>query len=292
MIPTIRPRRSALYMPASNARALEKARTLPADVIILDLEDAVAPDAKIAAREQAVAAVKAKGFGPREVVIRVNGLDTPWHSDDIAAAVEAGPDAVLIPKVSSPTQLLAAGNMLSRATRSLAVWAMIETPLGILNIAAVAAAARDPSTRLGVLVLGTNDIAKETHARILPGRLPMLAALSQVILAARAYGLEVLDGVFNDIQNAEGFGRECEEGRDLGFDGKTLIHPSQIEPCNAAFSPTPVEVAQAQKIVAAFNLPENKGKGVITLDGRMVELMHAEIAQRTVALAGSIAAKS
>jgi citrate lyase subunit beta/citryl-CoA lyase len=292
MIPTIRPRRSALYMPASNARALEKARTLPADVIILDLEDAVAPDAKIAAREQAVAAVKAKGFGPREVVIRVNGLDTPWHADDIAAAVEAGPDAVLIPKVSSPTQLLAAGNMLSRATRSLAVWAMIETPLGILNIAAVAAAARDPSTRLGVLVLGTNDIAKETHARILPGRLPMLAALSQVILAARAYGLEVLDGVFNDIQNAEGFGRECEEGRDLGFDGKTLIHPSQIEPCNAAFSPTPDEVAQAQKIVAAFNLPENKGKGVITLDGRMVELMHAEIAQRTVALAGSIAAKS
>jgi citrate lyase subunit beta/citryl-CoA lyase len=292
MIPTIRPRRSALYMPASNARALEKARTLPADVIILDLEDAVAPDAKIAAREQAVAAVKAKGFGPREVVIRVNGLDTPWHSDDIAAAVEAGPDAVLIPKVSSPTQLLAAGNMLSRATRSLAVWAMIETPLGILNIAAVAAAARDPSTRLGVLVLGTNDIAKETHARILPGRLPMLAALSQVVLAARAYGLEVLDGVFNDIQNPEGFGRECEEGRDLGFDGKTLIHPSQIEPCNAAFSPTPDEVVQAQKIVAAFNLPENKGKGVITLDGRMVELMHAEIAQRTVALAGSIAAKS
>lgn len=292
MIPTIRPRRSALYMPASNARALEKARTLPADVIILDLEDAVAPDAKIAAREQAAAAVKAKGFGPREVVIRVNGLDTPWHADDIAAAVEAGPDAVLIPKVSSPTQLLAAGNMLSRATRSLAVWAMIETPLGILNIAAVAAAARDPSTRLGVLVLGTNDIAKETHARILPGRLPMLAALSQVILAARAYGLEVLDGVFNDIQNAGGFGRECEEGRDLGFDGKTLIHPSQIEPCNAAFSPTPDEVAQAQKIVAAFNLPENKGKGVITLDGRMVELMHAEIAQRTVALAGSIAAKS
>lgn len=292
MIPTIRPRRSALYMPASNARALEKARTLAADVIILDLEDAVAPDAKIAAREQAVAVVKAKGFGPREVVIRVNGLDTPWHADDIAAAVEAGPDAVLIPKVSSPTQLLAAGNMLSRATRSLAVWAMIETPLGILNIAAVAAAARDPSTRLGVLVLGTNDIAKETHARILPGRLPMLAALSQVILAARAYGLEVLDGVFNDIQNTEGFGRECEEGRDLGFDGKTLIHPSQIEPCNAAFSPTPDEVAQAQKIVAAFNLPENKGKGVITLDGRMVELMHAEIAQRTVALAGSIAAKS
>lgn len=292
MTPTIRPRRSALYMPASNARALEKARTLPADVIILDLEDAVAPDAKIGAREQAVAAVKAKGFGPREVVIRVNGLDTPWHADDIAAAAEAGPDAVLVPKVSSPTQLLAVGNMLSRATRSLAVWAMIETPLGILNISSVAAAARDPSARLGVFVLGTNDIAKETHARILPGRLPMLAALSQAIFAARAYGLDVLDGVFNDIQNAEGFGRECEEGRDLGFDGKTLIHPSQVEPCNAAYSPTLDEVAQAQKIVAAFNLPENKGKGVITLDGRMVELMHAEIAQRTVALAGSIAAKS
>lgn len=292
MTATIRPRRSALYMPASNARALEKARTLPADVIILDLEDAVAPEAKAAAREQAVAAVKARGFGSREVVIRVNGFDTPWHADDLAAAAVANPDAVLIPKVSSPAQLQAIGNRLGRAPRALAVWAMIETPLGILNIAPIAAASRDASTRLGVFVLGTNDIAKETRARIVPGRLPMLAALSSVILAARAYRLDVLDGVFNAIQDTEGFKRECAAGRDLGFDGKTLIHPSQIEPCNAAFSPGAEELAEARKIVAAFALPENKGKGVINLDGRMVELMHADIAARTVALAGSIAAKS
>lgn len=252
----------------------------------------MAPGAKVAAREQAAAAVKAKGFGPREVVIRVNGLDTPWNTDDLAAAAAAEPDAVLIPKVSSPAQLQAIGNKLSRASRSLAVWAMIETPQGILNIAPIAAASRDPSTRLGVFVLGTNDIAKETRARILPGRLPMLAALTNVILAARAYRLDVIDGVFNDIRDAAGFARECEEGRNLGFDGKTLVHPSQIDPCNAAFSPTAEEVADAKKIVTAFALPENKGKGVITLDGRMVELMHADIAARTVALAGSIAAKA
>ncbi len=221
--------------PGSNARALEKARTLPADVIIIDLEDAVAPDAKAAAREQTVAAVKAKGFGPREVVIRTNGLDTPWASDDLNAAMAANPDAVLIPKVSSPQELQAIGNKLGRASRSLAVWAMIETPKGILNIAAIAAASRDPTTRLSVFVLGTNDIAKETRARFVPGRRPMLAALSQTILAARAYGLDVLDGVYNDIQDTAGFRNECEDGRDLGFDGKTLVHPTQIEPMQRGF---------------------------------------------------------
>jgi len=288
----IRPRRSALYMPASNVRALEKARTLPADAIILDLEDAVAPDAKKAAREQAVAAVKGKGFGPREVVIRVNSLDTRWSADDLAAAASAGPDAVLIPKVSSAEELQAIGKKLAGAPSSMAVWAMIETPVAILNIASIAAAAKDSKTRLGVFVLGTNDIAKETRARIVPGRLPMLATLSTVILAARANRLDVLDGVFNDIQDTAGFKRECEDGRDLGFDGKTLIHPSQIEPCNAVYSPAEAEVAQAKKIVDAFAQPENKGKGVITVDGRMVELLHAEIARRTVALHDAIAAKS
>lgn len=289
---TIRPRRSALYMPGANARALEKARTLPADVIIIDLEDAVAPEAKPAAREQACAAIRAKSFGSREVVLRVNGLDTPWAADDLGAAIAAGPDAVLIPKVSSPEQLQAVGNKISRAPRALAVWAMIETAQAILNIAAVAASAKDASTRLTTLVLGTNDIAKETRARFVPGRLPWLTALSQVILAGRAHGLDVLDGVFNDIRDIEGFKGECEDGRDLGFDGKTLIHPSQIEPCNGIFSPSDEEAAAAQRIVDAFALPENKGKGVISLDGRMVEIMHADIAARTVALSKAIKMKA
>jgi citrate lyase subunit beta/citryl-CoA lyase len=291
---SIRPRRSALYMPASNARALEKARTLPADVIILDLEDAVAPDAKKMARDQAAAAVKAKGFGPREVIIRVNGLDSAWCDDDLAAAVTASPDAVLVPKISSPEEVATIAHKLAdlKAPSSLAVWAMIETPHGVIYSNFIAAASRDPRMRLAAFVLGTNDIAKETRARIVPGRTPMLAALSTVILAARANGLDVLDGVFNDIQDTAGFKRECEEGRDLGFDGKTLIHPSQIEPCNVAYSPAESEVAQARKIVDAFAQSENKGKGVITVDGRMVELLHAEIARRTVALHDAIAAKS
>jgi len=288
----IRPRRSALYMPASNARALEKARTLPADAIILDLEDAVAPESKISAREQAVAAVKAKAFGLREVIIRVNALDTPWSVDDLAAAAAAGPDAILVPKVSSTEDFQLINKRISGESSPLAVWAMIETPTAILNIAAIATAAKDPKTRLAVFVLGTNDIAKETRARIVPGRLPMLVSLSSVILAARGNGIDVLDGVFNDINDQVGFRRECEEGRDLGFDGKTLIHPSQIELCNAIYSPAEAEVAQAKRIVAAFGQPENKGKGVITVDGRMVELLHAEIARRTVALHDAIAAKS
>jgi citrate lyase subunit beta / citryl-CoA lyase len=289
---TIRPRRSALYMPASNARTLEKARTLAADVIILDLEDAVAPDAKKAAREQAVVAVKTRSFAPREVIVRVNALHTPWSADDLAAAAAVAPDAILLPKVSSAEDLQVIGRKLSSAPASVAVWAMIESPAAILNIASIAAAAKDTRTRLAVFVLGTNDIAKETRARIVPGRLPMLAALSTVILAARTNGLDVLDGVFNDIQNVTGFKRECEDGRDLGFDGKTLIHPSQVEPCNAVYSPAESEVIQAKKIVAAFAEPENKGKGVITVDGRMVELLHAEIARRTVALHDAITARS
>jgi citrate lyase subunit beta / citryl-CoA lyase len=294
MTASVRPRRSALYMPASNARALEKARTLPADVIILDLEDAVATDAKARAREQAAAAISAKGFGPREVVLRTNGLDTAWVDDDLAAAVAAGPDAVLIPKISSPEEVAFVAHKLAdlAAPPSLAVWAMIETPRAILEANFIAAAARDPKTRLAVLVLGTNDIAKETRARIVPGRLPMLAALSIAVLAARAHGVDVLDGVYNDIADAAGFARECEDGRNLGFDGKTLIHPSQVEPCNAAYSPAEAEVAQAKKIVAAFAAPENAGKGVITVDGRMVELLHAEIARRTVALADAIAGRA
>ena len=287
---TIRPRRSVLYMPGSNARALEKAKTLPTDGVILDLEDAVAPDAKAMARDQVVAAVKAGGFGAREVFIRINGIDTPWFADDLSAATAAAPDAILVPKVSTPQQPEQIGaRLLSlHATLHTRIWAMIETPTAVFNVRAIAATARDSETRLAGFVLGTNDLAKETRAKILPGRAPMLAWLTTCLLAAREYGIDILDGVFNDIANAQGFADECAQARDLGFDGKTLIHPNQIEPCNAAFSPTSDEVAQARKMIAAFDLPENKEKGVVQIDGRMVERMHAEMAERTVAIAEAI----
>ena len=290
---TIRPRRSVLYMPGSNLRALEKAKTLPADGLILDLEDAVAPDAKETARTQVAQAVKAGGFGKRELFIRVNGIDTPWFSADIEAAVHAAPDAILVPKIATPQQLDLIGQRLldMRADKRIRIWAMIETPLAIFNAVALAAQARDSEDRLGGLVMGTNDIAKETRARIVPGRTPMLGWLSTCVLAARTYGIDILDGVYNNLGDADGFARECAEARDLGFDGKTLIHPNQIEPCNAAFSPTPDEVTQARAIIAAFALPENKGKGVVQVGGRMVELLHAEMAQRTVAVADAIEAR-
>ncbi len=290
---TIRPRRSVLYMPGSNAGAIEKARTLPVDGVILDLEDAVAPDAKEAARKQVTEAVKAGGFGPREVFIRVNGIDTPWHADDLSAAAHAAPDAILVPKISSPEALEMIGRRLldmgtDHRTR---VWAMIETPLAIFNILSIAAAARDSEARLIGFVLGTNDLAKETRARIVPGRAPMLPWLTTCIAAARVHGVVVLDGVYNDIGNAEGFAAECAQAVDLGFDGKTLVHPNQIEACNNAFSPTAEEVAQARKMIAAFDLPENKNKGVVSIDGRMVERMHAEMARRIVAIAEVIGRK-
>jgi len=287
----IRPRRSVLYMPGSNARALDKAKTLPVDGVILDLEDSVAPDAKEAARQQVVDAVKAGGFGTREVFIRVNGVDTPWHADDLSAAAHAAPDVILVPKVSSSDTLELIGRrMLDMGTNhKTRVWAMIETPLAIFNILEIAAAARDSETRLAGFVMGTNDLAKDTRARLVPGRTPMLAWLSMCVAAARIHGIDILDGVYNDIGNSDGFAKECAQGVDLGFDGKTLIHPSQIEPCNTAFSPSPADVEQARKMIAAFDLPENKGKGVISIDGRMVERLHADMARRTVAIAEAIA---
>jgi len=288
---TIRPRRSVLYMPGSNARALDKAKTLPVDGVILDLEDSVAPDAKEAARQQVVDAVKAGGFGTREVFIRVNGVDTPWHADDLSAAAHAAPDVILVPKVSSSDTLELIGRrMLDMGTNhKTRVWAMIETPLAIFNILEIAAAARDSETRLAGFVMGTNDLAKDTRARLVPGRTPMLAWLSMCVAAARIHGIDILDGVYNDIGNSDGFAKECAQGVDLGFDGKTLIHPSQIEPCNTAFSPSPADVEQARKMIAACDLPENKGKGVISIDGRMVERLHADMARRTVAIAEAIA---
>jgi len=291
---TIRPRRSVLYMPGSNARALEKARTLPADAVILDLEDSVAPDNKATARQQVMDAVTAGGFGAREVIVRINGLDTEWWIEDLNAVAKAKPDAVLVPKVSNPGNLedVAERMVDISADHKIRVWAMMETPLAMLNARDIASAAKDVETRLAGFVMGTNDLAKDTRARITPGRAPMLPWLMGCIAAARAFGVYILDGVYNDLGNAEGFAQECAQARDMGFDGKTLIHPNQIEPCNAAFSPSTEEVTQAKKIIAAFDLPENKGKGVVQLDGRMVERLHADMARRTVAIAEAIEARA
>ncbi len=290
---TIRPRRSVLYMPGSNTRAIEKARTLAVDAIILDLEDSVAPDSKTSARKQVSDAVIAGGFGSRELIVRINGLDTAWWLEDLDLVAKAKPDAVLIPKVSSPSQLEDVAERLVdiSADHRIRVWAMMETPLAMLNAREIAAAAKDVETRLAAFVMGTNDLAKETRAKITSGRAAMLPWLMNCVAAARAYGLDILDGVFNDLADAEGFARECAQGRDLGFDGKTLIHPNQVAACNGAFSPSDEEVAQARKVIAAFELPENRDKGVVALDGRMVERLHADMARRTVATAQAIAGR-
>jgi citrate lyase subunit beta / citryl-CoA lyase len=290
---TIRPRRSVLYMPGSNARAIEKARTLPVDAVILDLEDSVAPDAKALARRQVLEALSAGGFGTREVIIRINGLDTPWWIDDVDVVAKSRPDAVLVPKVSAAKLLEDLADRLVDigADHRIRVWAMMETPLAILNAGEIAAAAADVETRLAAFVMGTNDLARETRARIIPGRAAMLPWLMTAIAAARAYGLEILDGVFNDLGDGEGFARECAQARDMGFDGKTLIHPSQIASCNAAFSPSEDEVAQARRIIAAFERPENRDKGVVALDGRMIERLHADMARRTLAIHEAIEAR-
>ena len=288
---TVRPRRSVLYMPGSNARAIEKARGLPADGIILDLEDAVAPEAKAMAREQIRKALEKGAFGDREVFVRINGLDTRWWVDDLHAVADVRPDAVLVPKISDPHQLqdLAARIVDMGTDPHIRVWAMMETPLAMINVGAIAAAAHDSETRLSGFVMGTNDLAKDTRARIVPGRAPMLPWLMTCVAAARAFGIDILDGVYNDLGNAEGFAEECRQARDLGFDGKTLIHPRQIEVCNDAFSPAPEEVEAARKMIAAFDLPENQGKGVIQIEGRMVERLHADMARRTVEIADAIA---
>lgn len=290
----LKPRRTVLYMPGSNPRALEKARTLAADAIIFDLEDSVAPDMKSQARQQVADAVTSGGYDPREVVIRINGFDTPWGMDDLVAAAHARPDAVLLPKVSDPDTLLRAAETLAKAGApdTLAIWAMIETPLAILHIDAIARLAREPGSRLAVFVLGLNDLAKDTRARLTPGRPAMLAWMMTALAAARSYGLDIIDGVYNDIADEAGFEAECLQGRDLGFDGKTVIHPNQVAIANAAFAPDALEIARAQTIVAAFTRPENANKGAIALDGRMVERLHAEMATRTLMLAQAIAARA
>ena len=287
----IRPRRSVLFMPGSNARAIEKARGLPVDVVVLDLEDLVAPEGKQAARQQVVDALATGGFGSREVVVRMNALDTEWWLDDLNAIAKVKPDAVLVPKVAHARHLEDVAERLVdlSADHKIRVWAMMETPLAVLNAGEIAVAARDVETRLAVFVMGTNDLAKETRARMVPGRGPMRPWLMTCLAAARAFGLDIIDGVFNDLTDAEGFARECADAREMGFDGKSIIHPSQAATCNEAFSPTQDEVAEAKRVIGAFHLPDNEGKGVIALDGRMVERMHADMARRTVAVAEAIA---
>jgi citrate lyase subunit beta/citryl-CoA lyase len=288
----IRPRRSLLFMPGSNARALEKARNLPADGIILDLEDSVAPDAKAMARDQIAQAISEGGFGKREVLIRVNSLDTAWWIDDLNMAAKARPDGILVPKISSVADLTAIADRLGdiNADSSIRVWAMIETAHAVLHAEQIAAASRDSETRLAGFVFGPNDISRETRIRMQPGRAAMIPMMTHCILAARAHGLEILDGPYSDFSNVDGFALECAQARDLGFDGKTLIHPGQIVACNAIFTPPEEEIAQARKIIAAFEQPENAARGAIRLDGQMVERLHADMARRTIAIADAIAA--
>jgi citrate lyase subunit beta / citryl-CoA lyase len=283
---TLRPRRSVLYMPGANDRALEKAKTLEADALILDLEDSVAPEAKAEARARVAGSVKAGGYGRRELVIRINGLDTPWGVDDMKAAAAAGPDAILVPKVSRGADVARAVSLMTDAPPQTRLWVMMETPLAMLKTEEIAGA----NPRLACLVLGTNDLVKETRASAAGQRFALVPMLSLCVLAGRAHGLDVIDGVYNDFRDETGFRAECEQGRMLGMDGKTLIHPGQIAACNEVFSPSSDEVTWSQKIIAAFAQPENAAKGVITLDGKMVERLHLAMAERVVAIAEAIGA--
>ena len=282
---TFRPRRSVLYMPSSNERALEKAKTLPVDGLILDLEDSVAPDAKPAAREAACAAVQSGEYGRRELTIRINGMDTGWHADDLQAACAAGPDAIVVPKVDSADAVLELVEQMAKydAPEHTRLWAMVETPYAMLHAEEIASA----SERLTVLVMGTNDLAKELYAEHVPGRQPLLTGLGLCLLAARATGKVIIDGVYNDVRDAEGFLAECRQGREMGFDGKTLVHPGQIEGANAAFAPSEQAVEDARGMLAAWEARET---GVVTYNGRMIENLHVESARRILSIHEAISA--
>jgi citrate lyase subunit beta/citryl-CoA lyase len=288
MTPADRPRRSALYLPASNAKAIAKARTLPCDVVILDLEDAVAPEAKEEARAAAIAAVAEGGFGHREVAIRANGIDTPWGAADLAAIAGSKADAVLVPKVDGRQDIARYDAALAQAPASLQMWAMIETCASVFALEPIAAMAS--STRLSLWIMGTNDLAKEMRAQLTPERTPFLPFLSMAVAAARAHGVAVLDGVCNEFRDLDAFEGEARQGLLFGFDGKSLIHPAQIDPCNAVFSPGEADLAWAHGVIEAFSLPQNQGKGAIRVDGKMTELLHLEQARRTVAVAERIVA--
>ena len=283
----LRPRRSVLYMPAANDRALDKAKTIPADAIIFDLEDAVAPDAKNDARAKAVAAVGSGEYGGRELTIRCNGLDTPWGVDDLAAVGPAGPAAVVIPKVGSVEYLDEVSMLLDRAGASpqVLIWPMIETPTAIFAAREIAA-----HPRVAVLVMGTNDLAKELRSPLVPGRHPLVPHLATALLAAREAGRVILDGVYNDVRDPDGFVAECRQGMEMGFDGKTLIHPSQVEPANDVWAPTAAEIDHARRVIEAFDTAVAEGRGVVTVDGRMIENLHVDNARRLLAVADAIAA--
>lgn len=281
----LRPRRSVLYMPGANERALEKAKTLDVDALILDLEDSVAPDMKAEARDKVVAAVQSGEYGHRELVIRTNGITTEWHADDMAAAVAAGPDAILVPKVNTAAEVHALVNSMAGAPDHTQLWAMIETPQAIRNVFDICSAAE----RLTVLVMGTNDLVAELRASRVPGRAPLVTALSQALLAARETSKVIIDGVFNDVTDSEGFLAECEQGRDFGFDGKTLIHPNQVDGANRVFAPTDEAIAHAQEVIAAFTAAQAEGKGVITVNGKLIENLHVREAERTLAVASALA---
>ena len=276
------PRRSALFVPGSNPRALARAADFAADVVILDLEDAVAPEARAEARERVCARVACRPFGQREVVVRINPLETPWGADDLAAVAAARPDAILLPKVEAPEQLEAARRALDDPTP---MWAMVETPRAILDVDAIAASA-------DVLVVGTNDLSAALRLRPSPDRAALVPALARVVWAARAWGRGVLDGVYNRLRDPVGLEAECRQGAALGFDGKTLIHPAQVEPCNAVFAPSDDDLARARAIVAAFDDPANAGRGAITVGGAMVERLHLEAAVRTLGMMEAIQALS
>lgn len=283
----LRPRRSVLYMPSSNERALDKAKTLPADAIIFDLEDAVAPDAKESARPMAVAAASSGEYGSKELTIRCNGLDTPWGADDIAAAARSGASAVVIPKVASVEYVEQVSRLLNAAGApdSMAIWPMIETPTAIFDVRHIAA-----HPRVAVLVMGTNDLARELRAGLVPGRHPLVPHLATALAAAREASKVILDGVYNDVKNLEGFRDECVQGAEMGFDGKTLIHPGQVDIANEVWAPSEADVEHARKVIAAFDEAVREGRGVITVDGRMIENLHVANAQRTLAVADAIAA--
>ncbi len=280
---TIRPRRSALYMPASNSRAIEKARSLPCDVVIFDLEDAVAPEAKEEARANAVAAIRDGGFGTRELVIRVNALGTPWAEADLAAAATSGADAVLAPKVGDVEAVRAYQAALAAAPATTGFWAMVETARAIFRLDAIAEAMA--GARPGAFILGTNDLAKEMGARLTVERTPFLGMMALAVAAAKGHGLAILDGVYNAFDDEAGLERQCGEAKDYGFDGKTLIHPRQIEPTNRLFSPSEQDIAWAEAALAAFAEPDNAGKGAIRVGGEMVERLHLDQARAILAMA-------
>jgi citrate lyase subunit beta/citryl-CoA lyase len=273
-------------MPSSNERALDKAKSLPADAIIFDLEDAVAPDAKEAARANAVAAASSGEYGHRELMIRCNGLDTPWGADDVRAAAQSGAAAVVIPKVGSAAYVDQVSALLDEAgaPRTMTIWAMIETPTAIFDARAIAA-----HPRVSVLVMGTNDLARELRAGLVPGRHPLVPHLATALAAAREAGIVILDGVYNDVKNLDGFRDECVQGAEMGFDGKTLIHPAQVEIANDVWAPSDDDVAHARRVIDAFDEAVAEGRGVITVDGRMIENLHVANAQRTLAVADAIA---